>query len=117
MEMHFTTRHGEVQKQPSSDPTDDASEALPQEAWQLSISAAHLDELKVTLPPLPGKAGQMWVPLLRVLAHHKAVVVGILSQEALGAAAVNADLGERTVSGRLLTAFMAPGLQPEKQQL
>lgn len=60
----------------------------------------------------------MGVPLLTVAAHHAAVVVGVLPQEALSAvAAVDVDLGECIVSGRLLTAFVTPGLEPGKQQL
>lgn len=79
----------------------------------VSISAAHLNELKVTLPPLIGNTGQMWVSLLTIPAHHAAVIVGILSQEALGVVvAVNVDFGQCIVDGRLLTAFMNPGLQP-----
>lgn len=85
---------------------------------QLSTSATHLDELKVTLPPLIGDTGQMGVSLLTVAAHHAAVIVGILSQEALGAVvAVNVDFSQCIVSGRLLAAFLNPGLQPGKQQL
>lgn len=80
--------------------------------------AAHLDELKVTLSPLIGNAGQMWVPLLTVAAHHPAVIVSIFSQEALRAVvAVDVDLGKSIVSGRFFTAFLTPGLQPGKQQL
>lgn len=60
----------------------------------------------------------MWVPFLTVAAHHTAVIVSILSQEALGAiVAINVDLGKCIVSGRLFTAFVTPGLQPGKQQL
>lgn len=67
------------------------------------------------MPPLIGYTGQMWVPFLTVAAHHTAVVVGVLPQEALSVvAAVNVDLGKCVMSGRLLTAFLTPELKPGK---
>ena len=60
----------------------------------------------------------MGVPLLAVLAHHPAVVVGVLPQEALGVVvAVDVDLGQGVVGGRLLAALVDAGLQPGQKQL
>ena len=57
----------------------------------------NVDELLVALSPLVRDTGQVGVPLLAVLAHHAAVVVGVLPQEALGVVvAVDVDLGDRT---------------------
>lgn len=87
-------------------------------SFEHRILIANLDELKVTLPPLRGSAGQTGVPPLAAAAHHAAVEVGVLSQEVLWAAAtVHVDPGEGVVRGRLFTAFATPGLQPGKQQL
>lgn len=56
--------------------------------------ATDIDEFLVTLSSLVGHAGQVGVPLLTVLAHHAAVVVGVLTQEALRVVvAVDVDLG------------------------
>lgn len=53
----------------------------------------------------------MRVPLLTVAAHHAAVVEDILPQEALSTAvAVDVDLGECVVGGRLLIALLTQGL-------
>lgn len=60
----------------------------------------------------------MGISLLTVLAHHTAVVVGVLSQEPLRVVvAVNVDLGQGVVGCRLLTTFMNTSLQPRQQQL
>lgn len=60
----------------------------------------------------------MGVSFLTVLAHHTAVVVGVLPQEALRVVvAVYVDLGQGVVGGRLLATFMNTSLQPGKQQL
>lgn len=82
-----------------------------------SIFSAYLDELKVTLSSLIGNVGQMWVPLLTVLAYHTAIIVGILSQKVLRAVvAVDVDFSQCIVSGSLFTAFTNLRLQPGKQQ-
>lgn len=52
-----------------------------------------MDELLVTLPSLISHTGQMGVPLLAILAHNTAVIVGVLSEEALRVVvAVDVDL-------------------------
>jgi len=80
--------------------------------------SAYMDELLVTLPPLVGHAGQVGVPLLAVLAHHAAVVEGVLPQEALGVVvAVDVDLGQGVVGGRLLAAIVDARFQPGQQEL
>ena len=81
-------------------------------------SQTHIDELLVTLAPLVGHTGQVGVPLLTVLAHHPAVVVRVLPQEALRVVvAVDVDLGQGVVGGRLLAALVDAGLQPGQKQL
>lgn len=80
--------------------------------------ATDIDEFLVTLSSLVGHAGQVGVPLLTVLAHHAAVVVGVLTQEALRVVVtVDVDLGQGIVGSWLLTALMDTGLQPRQEQL
>ena len=60
----------------------------------------------------------MGVSLLAVLPHHAAVVERVLPQEALGVVvAVDVDLGQSVVGGRLLAALVDTRLQPGQQQL
>jgi len=66
-----------------------------------------MNQLLVTLSSLVGHAGQVGVSLLAVLAHHAAVVEGVLPQEALGVVvAVDVDLGQGVVGGGLFATFM-----------
>lgn len=77
-----------------------------------------MDQFLVTLSSFVGHTGQVGVSLLTVLAHHAAVVVGVLPQETLGVVvAVNVDLGQGIVGSRLLTTFVNTSLQPGQQQL
>ena len=65
----------------------------------------------VTLSPLIGHAGKVWVPFLAVLAHHLAVVMLVLAQETLRiVVAIDVDLGESIVGGGLNTALVDTGL-------
>lgn len=60
----------------------------------------------------------MRVPLFTVLSDYTAVVVWILTQETLRVVvAVDVDLGQGIVGGRLLAAFVDARLQPWQQQL
>lgn len=60
----------------------------------------------------------MGVSLLTVLAHHAAVVEGVLPQEALWViVAVDVNLSQGVVGCGLLAAFMDTSLQPRQQQL
>lgn len=78
----------------------------------------HVDQLLVTLSSFVGNAGQVRVPLFTVLSDHAAVVVRVLTQETLGVVvAVDVDLGQCIVGGRLLAAFVDARLQPRQQQL
>lgn len=78
----------------------------------------HIDQLLVTLSPLVGHTGQVGVSLFAVLSHHAAVIEWVFPEEALGVVvAVNIDLGQSIMGGRLLTAFMDARLQPGQQQL
>lgn len=72
---------------------------------------SYMDQLLVTLSSLVGHAGQVGVSLLAVLAHHPAVVEGVLPQEALGVVvAVDVDLGQGVVGGGLLAALVDASL-------
>ena len=80
--------------------------------------ATDIDEFLVTLSSLVGHTGQVGVPLLTVLAHHAAIVVGVLTQEALRVVVtVDVDLGQGIVGSGLLTALMDTGLQPGQEKL
>lgn len=60
----------------------------------------------------------MRIPLLAVLAHHAAVIVRVLSQEALRVVvAVDVDLSQGVMGSRLLTALVDTSLQPWQEQL
>lgn len=84
----------------------------------ISYFPTHINEFLVTLSSLVGHAGQVGVPLLTVLAHHAAVVVGVLTQEALRVVVtVDVDLGQGIVGSRLLTALVDTGLQPGQEKL
>ena len=73
---------------------------------------AHLDEVFVTLSPLVGDTGQVGVPLLTVATNHAAVIELVLAEVALWVVvAVDVDLGEGIVSGRLLHSLMDTGLK------
>lgn len=77
-----------------------------------------MNEFLVTLSSFISHASQVGVSLFTVLAHHAAIIVGVLPQEALGVVvAVDVDLGQGVVGCRLLTAFMNTSLQPRQQQL
>lgn len=68
---------------------------------------SYMDQLLVTLPSFISYTGQVGVPFLTVLAHHTAVIIGVLPQEAFRVVvAVNVDLGKGVVGGRLFAAFM-----------
>lgn len=70
-----------------------------------------MDQLLVALPSFVSHAGQVGVALLAVLAHHTAVVVGVLPQKALGVVvAVDVDLGQGVVGGGLFAALVDPSL-------
>lgn len=78
----------------------------------------YINQLLVTLSPFISHTGQVGVSFLTVLAHHAAVVVGVLPQEAFGVVvAVDIDLGQGIVGGGLFAAFMNASLQPGQQQL
>lgn len=77
-----------------------------------------MDQLLVTLSSFISHTGQVGVPFLTVLAHHTAVVIGVLPQEAFRVVvAVDVDLGQGVVGGGLFAAFMNTSLQPGQQQL
>lgn len=77
-----------------------------------------MNQLLVTLSSFIGDAGQVGVSFLTILAHHAAVVVGVLPKEALWVVvAVDVDLGQGVVGSRLLATFMNTSLQPGQQQL
>lgn len=77
-----------------------------------------MNQFLVTLSSFIGHTGKMGISLLTVLAHHTAVIIRILPQEALRVVvAVNIDLGQGIVGCRFLTAFMNTSLQPRQQQL
>lgn len=77
-----------------------------------------MNQLLVTLSSFIGDTGQVGVSFLTILAHHAAVVVGVLPQETLRVVvAVDVDLGQGVVGGRLLATFMDTSLQPRQQQL
>ena len=79
---------------------------------------AHVDQFKVTLSSLVGNAREVRITLLTVLADDLAVVVLILTQEALRVVvAVDVDLREGVVCRWLDTAFVDTSLQPRQQQL
>ena len=66
-----------------------------------------MNQFLVTLSSFVGHTGEVGVSLLTVLAHHAAVVVGVLPQEALGVVvAVDVDLGQGVVGSRLLATFV-----------
>ena len=72
----------------------------------------------VTLSSLISHTGEMGVPFLAVFADHTAVIMLILSEEALWVVvAVNVDLGQSIVCCGLHTPFMDTGFQPWQQQL
>lgn len=80
--------------------------------------APYIDEFLITLSSLVGHTGQVRVSLLAVLSHHAAVIEWVFPQEAFRVVvAVNVDLGQSIMGGRLLTAFMDARLQPGQQQL
>ena len=59
----------------------------------------------------------MGVSLLTITTNHPAVVELVLPQESLRVVvAINVDLGQSVVCGRLLHSFMYPCLQPGQQQ-
>lgn len=73
------------------------------------MSFANLYEFQITLPPLISNAGQMRVPLFTIFANYTAVIVRILTKEALWIIiTVNVDFGQSIVSCRFFTAFMNP---------
>ena len=75
-------------------------------------------QVPVTVAPLVGHAGQMGVPLLTVLAHHLAVVVGVLLEEPLCIVVpIDVDLGEGVVGGGLDAALVHARLQPGHDEL
>lgn len=77
-----------------------------------------MDELLVTLSSLVSHTGQMGIPLLAVLAHHAAVIEGVLSEEALRVVvAVDVDLSQCIMGSRFLTALVDTSLQPRQKQL
>jgi len=58
------------------------------------------------------------VAFLAVLAHHLAVVVGVLLEESLRVVvAIDVDLGESVVGGRLYAALVYAGLEPGHDEL
>lgn len=77
-----------------------------------------MNQLLVTLSSLIRHTGQVGVSFLTVLAHHAAVVKGVLPQKAFGVVvAVDVDLGQGVVGGGLLAALVNASLQPGQQQL
>jgi hypothetical protein len=65
----------------------------------------------IALSPLVGDACEVRVTFLAVLAHHAAVIVLVLPEEALRVVvAVNVDLSQSIVSGRLHTTLMDASL-------
>ena len=59
----------------------------------------------------------MRVSLLTITTNHPAVVELVLPQESLRVVvAIDVDLGQSVVCGRLLHSFMYPCLQPGQQQ-
>lgn len=84
----------------------------------MRVIFTHVNQFLVALSSFVGHAGQVGVAFLAVLAHHTAVVEGVLPQETLRVVvAVDIDLGQGIVGGRLLTAFVNASLQPGQQQL
>lgn len=72
---------------------------------------SYVNQLLVTLSSFVSHAGQVGVSFLTVLAHHAAVVIGVLPQKALGVVvAVDVDLGQGVVGGGLFAAFMNTSL-------
>lgn len=85
---------------------------------QVQKIAPYIDEFLVTLSSLIGHTGQVRVSLLTVFSHHAAVIERVFPQEAFRVVvAVNVDLGQSIMGGRLLTAFMDARLEPGQQQL
>lgn len=78
----------------------------------------NLYELQVTLASLIGHEGQVRVSLLAVTAHGDAVVVQVLSEEALRTVVtVYVDLRQGIVGSRFFTALLNTRLQPGQEQL
>lgn len=74
-----------------------------------------MNQFLVTLSSLIGHTGQVRVPLLAVLSHHTAVVVGVFPQESLGVViAVDVDLCQGIVGSGLLAALVYTRLQPRQ---
>lgn len=72
----------------------------------------------IAVAPLIGNTGQVGVPLLRVLAHHQGIIVGVGSQEVLWVVvAVYNDLAQSIVHVRVMTALTHQVLQEGVQQL
>lgn len=77
-----------------------------------------MNEFLVTLSSFISHTGQMGISLFTVLAHHTAVIVRVLPQEALGVVvAVDVDFGQSIMGCWLLTTFVNASLQPRQQQL
>lgn len=79
------------------------------------VPVRHLDELLVALSPrsLVGGEGEIWVPLLAVLADDLGVVVLVVDEEALWVLVdVDVDLSQCVVEGRLLDPLVIPLLEP-----
>jgi len=82
----------------------------------VAVGAVH--QGVVTVASLVCNACQVGVPLLRVLAHHQGVIVGVGGQEVFWVVvAVNDDLTQSIVHVRVMTALTHQVLQEGIQQL
>ena len=84
----------------------------------LPVAVGALYQGIITVASLVSNARQVGVPLLRVLAHHQGVIVGVGGQEVLWVVvAVNDDLTQSVVHMRVVTALTHQVLQEGIQQL
>ena len=91
---------------------------VPGLALEQGVAVGAVDKGIVTLAALVRHAGKVGVPLLAVLAHNEAVVVGVGGQEVLGiVVGVHNDLAQRIVHSRVVAALTHQVLQERVQQL
>ena len=84
----------------------------------LPVAVGAVHQGVVTVAPLVRNTSQVGVPLLRVLAHHQGVIVGVGSQEVLWVVvAVYDNLTESVVYMGVMAALTYQVLQEWVQQL
>ncbi len=84
----------------------------------LPVAVGAVHQGVVTVASLVSDACQVGVSLLRVLAHHQGVIVGVGGQEVLWVVvAVNDDFTQSIVHVRVMTALTHQVLQEGIQQL